>query len=178
MKAQVKDVNVRRVLDHYGVYYEEDPRSTELMYLCPFHGDTNLGSAFFDEEEFVYYCFSCSEGGNVIQFVSLLEDCSYDKAKQLVESGFKEVVDYDTLYKRRMDKITKTNTTSRQYQDLSEATILRMLTRMENLSESEYGYWLRIATYLSFVEKKDIDSKYKQVIPVYGEFLQGIRLDS
>jgi hypothetical protein len=86
-------LTVREVLEKYGIYYEEDESSGELLILCPFHDDHNVGSAFFNEDDDKYYCFSCSRGGSIYDFVMRLEDCDYQKAKEILKDG----IDYKAL---------------------------------------------------------------------------------
>jgi len=88
---------VTDTFDHYNIEYEEIKNSSVLLYLCPFHADTQLGSARFDEDEEIYKCFSCGDrGGHLVQFISRMEGCTVPQAIKLLENNFSLVEVYDT----------------------------------------------------------------------------------
>jgi len=99
---------VRDVLDHYGIEYDEVRSSrSDLFYYCPFHSHTDekMGSSRFNEDDEVFYCFACGEGGNIYQFVMKMEKCSAKVAESLIESNFKTDIRYDlSLLESTLDR--------------------------------------------------------------------------
>jgi len=79
---------VREVLDHYGIEYETSHEAGEILFLCPFHEDMNIGSASFNLQTEVFCCFSCGAGGNIYQFVAKMEGCSTKEAGDLIDNDF------------------------------------------------------------------------------------------
>lgn len=52
---------------------------------CPFHHDKTPSFTVSPQKE-IFYCFGCQTGGDVISFISKVENCSqYDAAKLLIE---------------------------------------------------------------------------------------------
>lgn len=106
---------VRDILDHYGIEYEEINSSvSELFYYCPFHShsDESMGSSRFNEDDEVFYCFACGEGGNIYQFVMKMENCTAKVAEELINSNFQIGINYDisllqTNLDRKFSVITK-----------------------------------------------------------------------
>ena len=64
-------------------------KENELTCCCPFH-DEDDPSFGIDLHKGVYHCFTCSEKGNMVQFVSKLKDIPESEAKEIVlnEVGF------------------------------------------------------------------------------------------
>lgn len=47
--------------------------------LCPFHKEKNPSFTIYPQTN-SFYCFSCQKGGNVVNLVRLLRDCSFKEA--------------------------------------------------------------------------------------------------
>ena len=56
---------------------------------CPFCTDKN-NMFFVIPNQRVYRCFNCIKGGDVIRFVSEIENISYDEAADICKSYLKE----------------------------------------------------------------------------------------
>ncbi len=73
---------VERVI---GEYVALRQRGKNLVGLCPFHGEKTASFTVFPETQ-SYYCFGCGAGGDIINFVSKIENLDYiDAAKFLAE---------------------------------------------------------------------------------------------
>ena len=71
LRAQV---NIVRVLEHYGVLGHLREKGDELVGCCPIHQGTNPGQFHASRTKNNFMCFgNCHEGGNVIDFVVLME---------------------------------------------------------------------------------------------------------
>lgn len=80
--AQVKGaVSLRRVLADYGIL-ERLRRSGKDHYrgLCPIHQGEGRDAFHGDLRKNIFHCFSCGAGGNVLDLVAQLEQCSVREA--------------------------------------------------------------------------------------------------
>jgi DNA primase len=80
--AQIKAVvSLRRVLEDYGVW-EQLRRSGKEHYrgACPIHQGEGQDAFHGDMRKNVFHCFSCGAGGNVLDLVACLEQCSVREA--------------------------------------------------------------------------------------------------
>lgn len=62
-----------------GKYVQLRRSGKELTGLCPFHSEVNP-SFFVNEERGVFYCFSCSAGGDLITFIEKAEGLGFKDA--------------------------------------------------------------------------------------------------
>lgn len=60
--------------------------ANEIHAVCPFHED-NKPSFSYNEETGLWYCFVCDTGGDAIQFVRNIEECSFEEAKRIVNES-------------------------------------------------------------------------------------------
>jgi DNA primase len=80
--AQVKaGVGLRRLLEDYGVF-ERLRRSGNNHYRgpCPIHHGEGRDAFHADLSKHVFHCFSCGAGGNVLDLVAQMEQCSLREA--------------------------------------------------------------------------------------------------
>ena len=67
-------VNIAQVLDHYGVLGNLREKGDELIGCCPIHHGTNANQFHASRTKNNFMCFgNCHGGGNVIDFVVLME---------------------------------------------------------------------------------------------------------
>lgn len=69
------ELNFRQLLDYYGIVIVRDD-GTKGTILCQFHED-HRPSCSIDFTKNLYYCFPCSEGGSIINFVMGKENLDY-----------------------------------------------------------------------------------------------------
>lgn len=74
-------MTIIEVAEHYGVAVQ----SAGLLYkaLCPFHKE-KTPSCFFNPDKDTFVCYGCGAHGDVIEFVKLIEHCSYKKALDIL----------------------------------------------------------------------------------------------
>jgi len=80
--AQVKAVvSLRRVLEDHGIW-ERLRRSGKDHYrgLCPIHQGEGRDAFHGDLRKNIFHCFSCGAGGNVLDLVAQMEQCSLREA--------------------------------------------------------------------------------------------------
>jgi DNA primase len=58
----------------------------QFLGLCPFHSERH-SSFYVDPEKQVFYCFGCSEGGDLFDFVMRAEGCGFRRALKVVSLG-------------------------------------------------------------------------------------------
>lgn len=92
---------VRDVLDKLNIYYEETYQGDDLLFLCPFHDDTQVGSARIDKNLGIYNCFACGAKGNLSTLVSAVLRCTHLEATQFLRSGEFENKVYDMAELRK-----------------------------------------------------------------------------
>ena len=46
-------------------------RGNKGMALCPFHGEKTASMSFTDEEN-LFHCFGCKEGGDIFKYIQLI----------------------------------------------------------------------------------------------------------
>jgi DNA primase len=165
-------MSVRDVLDHYDIYYETEPHSSELSFLCPFHDDTKLGSARFDEDVEIFNCFSCGKGGNIFQFVASLENCDTKEASILLENNFETSQTYD--FQNLSNFLEKDQRRKENKQRLENSKIAeKQITNVfKTLSTNSRGFlpliqkWFSICVWISFNRSTNLD--------IYQQFFKEI----
>jgi len=167
---------VLKILDHYNIYYKPASNgSFELMYLCPFHSDTNLGSAFFNQLTGLYNCFSCNQGGNVYDFIARLENCSISEAKNLLNSNFQEkelsISKVKGFIERKCDYFKSNEKVSFSiYSSLVSNITKRILLYLKSYKgdkERILRIWYSVLVWINVFEDT---KKYKILLQLYSEF--------
>jgi len=170
--------NVREILDHYSIEYQEKLGSSELDILCPFHDDIHLGNAKYNVIKDTFFCFSCGARGNRFQFVSQLEGCTIKEAEQLLENDFKEgrknysvQITVNNLNRRKQHLLKKANNNML----LLDKTVNNMLQNISN-KRPDFTFlknWLPIITY--FYSPIAENLKEQNILQIHDHFLQQIR---
>lgn len=164
---------VREVLDHYGIYYEEISHSkSELSYYCPFHihSDENLGSSRFDEENEIFNCFACGEGGNIYQFVMRLENCDFKTAKALIDSNFEVLNQYSiNKLKNNLNRTYNALIKKRKSDDIKILHKMLKLLSTERPSKEFIFKWFPV-----FVSITTCDYSQTDLLNFYTVFLQSL----
>lgn len=91
-----------------GQYIELSRRGRHFMGLCPFHGDTKLGSFLVTPDKGIWKCFACGDefAGNAVKFVSLYKnkgylDAAFDIALQM---GLITHEEFDKYSRKKYDE--------------------------------------------------------------------------
>lgn len=60
-------------------------KENELNSLCPFHDDKDTPSFYANLKTSEFHCFGCGEKGNIITFISKIEDITTKEAKEKLQ---------------------------------------------------------------------------------------------
>ena len=88
---RISELNFRQLLDHYGIVIARDD-GTKGTILCQFHED-HKPSCSIDFTKNLYYCFPCSEGGSIVNFVMGKENLDYAGAVGWLSEFFGDKVE-------------------------------------------------------------------------------------
>lgn len=72
-------VNETSIIEVVSEYVQLKKKGSSMFGLCPFHSDNNPSMSVNDKVK-MYNCFSCGAKGNVISFVSKIENITEDQA--------------------------------------------------------------------------------------------------
>jgi DNA primase len=79
--SEVKNrVTLERALRSYRVDWLRRSGPRQYRGRCPIHGGHGMEAFHANLERGVFHCFACGAGGNVIDFVAAMEDCSIREA--------------------------------------------------------------------------------------------------
>lgn len=73
-------VNMAKIINMYGF----KPNRAGFI-SCPFHSEKTASLRIYPNS---FYCFGCGTGGDVIKFVSLMEQCDFTKACECIDNMF------------------------------------------------------------------------------------------
>ena len=73
----LRNTDIVEVISHY---IKVEKKGRNYSSLCPFHNDQSLGNFYISKEKGIFKCFSCGAGGNAINFVQRIENCTYREA--------------------------------------------------------------------------------------------------
>jgi DNA primase len=80
MTDDVSEVKSRLdIVDVISGYVKLKRQGNSFMGLCPFHGEKTPSFSVSQDKQ-MYYCFGCHAGGDVIQFVKIMEGLSFHDA--------------------------------------------------------------------------------------------------
>lgn len=96
MFVDIKDVILNNItmLDVLNKYNIPHNRT---MFHCAFHKDQNASAKFYKNS---FYCFSCNKTGDLIQFVQLLYNLTFQEAMQKINVDFGLGLDNNTKIDR------------------------------------------------------------------------------
>jgi DNA primase len=82
-------VTLEMVLNRYGLFDNLKKSGANLVGVCPIHSGTNPKQFSVNLEKSIWHCFGdCQAGGNVLDLVANLENCSIFQAGQLLTEWF------------------------------------------------------------------------------------------
>ena len=62
-------------------------RGNKGMALCPFHGEKTASMSFTDEEN-LFHCFGCKEGGDICKYVQLINSVEFQESVEIVADKY------------------------------------------------------------------------------------------
>jgi len=87
--ALKREVSMRDVLARYGLFDGlREKKPGKLVGACPIHGGKNGTSFNVDTEKNVFHCFSQCGGGNILDLVMKIEQCSIREAGEKLADWF------------------------------------------------------------------------------------------
>lgn len=105
MKDEILQLlNMQDILTKYNIKTRND------MYSCPFHKDRTPSAKAYEKS---YYCFSCNNSGDLIQFVQTLFNLSFKEAMQKINEDFNlglhnnTKIDYEKINKIKEERKRK-----------------------------------------------------------------------
>lgn len=83
--ARISKQDIDYIFDNIDIvslvseYVKLEKRGQNYLGLCPFHNEKTPSFTVSPEKK-IAYCFGCGKGGNIFQFVSLIENITYNQA--------------------------------------------------------------------------------------------------
>jgi len=62
-------------------------RGNKGMALCPFHGEKTASMSFTDEEN-LFHCFGCKEGGDIFKYIQLINNVEFQESVEIVAEKY------------------------------------------------------------------------------------------
>ncbi len=102
-------VSMEEILDHYGLVKSLKRKQNELVGFCPIHDRKcqNKGCFCANTTKNNWHCFSCEAGGNVLDFVSLMEGVDIRQAGLLTQKWFGIVSGEDRKLAKEKEEVER-----------------------------------------------------------------------
>ena len=86
-------------------------RGNKGMALCPFHGEKTASMSFTDEEN-LFHCFGCKEGGDVFKYIQLINNVEFQESVEIAAEKYSFNLSYtdskfETNQKNLIEQIKK-----------------------------------------------------------------------
>ena len=86
-------------------------RGNKGMALCPFHGEKTASMSFTDEEN-LFHCFGCKEGGDIFKYIQLINNVEFQESVEIAADKYSFNLTYtdskfETNQKNLIDQIKK-----------------------------------------------------------------------
>ena len=62
-------------------------RGNKGMALCPFHGEKTASMSFTDEEN-LFHCFGCKEGGDIYKYIQLINNVEFQESVEIAAEKY------------------------------------------------------------------------------------------
>lgn len=92
---------IREVLAVCGVDIGATLESDFLIF-CPFHYNTNTPACEINKDNGLFFCFSCGERGNLLEFVMKTTNRNYFEAQRIISNAFKSQ-DFSRLIEKSIE---------------------------------------------------------------------------
>jgi len=102
-------VRMEDILGHYGLLKGLKRKENELVGFCPIHDGKrqNKGCFCANTTKNMWHCFSCGAGGNVLDFVSLMEGVDIRQAGLLIQKWFGIVSGEDRKLAKEKEEVER-----------------------------------------------------------------------
>ena len=86
-------------------------RGNKGMALCPFHGEKTASMSFTDEEN-LFHCFGCKEGGDIFKYIQLINNVEFQESVEIAAEKYSFNLSYtdskfETNQKNLIEQIKK-----------------------------------------------------------------------
>jgi len=86
-------------------------RGNKGMALCPFHGEKTASMSFTDEEN-LFHCFGCKEGGDIFKYIQLINNVEFQESVEIAADKYSFNLTYtdskfETNQKNLIEQIKK-----------------------------------------------------------------------
>jgi len=86
-------------------------RGNKGMALCPFHGEKTASMSFTDEEN-LFHCFGCKEGGDIFKYIQLINNVEFQESVEIAADKYSFSLTYtdskfETNQKNLIEQIKK-----------------------------------------------------------------------
>ncbi len=89
-----EEVSIIDVIENYTRVVKKGYGSSYLGF-CPFHNDVKNPSMSIDADKKLFHCFTCSEGGNLFQFIQKKENVGFADSVLLLAEKYNIPVEYE-----------------------------------------------------------------------------------
>jgi len=102
-------VSMEDILSHYELLKGLRRKENELIGFCPIHDEKrrNKGCFCTNTTKNMWHCFSCGAGGNVLDFVSLMEGVDIRQAGLLIQKWFGIVCQEDRKLTKEKEEVER-----------------------------------------------------------------------
>ncbi|MBA7490567.1 DNA primase [subsurface metagenome] len=102
-------VSMEDILGHYGLLKGLKRKENELVGFCPIHDGRRQKKGCFcaNTAKNMWHCFSCGAGGNVLDFVSLMESVDIRQAGLLIQKWFGIVSGEDRKLAKEKEEVER-----------------------------------------------------------------------
>ena len=144
--------------DIAGKYTKLTKKGNEFWGCCPFHGERTPSFSVNDDEG-LFNCFGCGEGGDVISFIEKVERCSFIEAIQKIAG------DDFTVDEAAMEKMQDEKNARKERDDAARSRVIVECARVwEDMKPAEDHPYLDRKCVMPHMTR--IDGKML-VVPVY-----------
>ena len=80
-------------------------RGNKGMALCPFHGEKTASMSFTDEEN-LFHCFGCKEGGDIFKYIQLINNIEFQESVEIAADKYSFNLTYtDSKFETNQKKL-------------------------------------------------------------------------
>lgn len=160
-------MNIKDVVESYGVELQKCGQ----LYIgfCPFHDDKNTPNLVVYEKTQSWCCYACDKAGDIIKFIALIENKTYDEIKK------RHIHDY------AQDNLDKFQTNEEHFPNFKEDTFMRTAHICRDFLQRNRDAFPQIIPVLKKLDEKlnsteHIDIiKGKEIVEKFKNYIYNVR---
>ncbi len=125
-------VNIMNLIEYLGYKYEKVGKNEYKI--------QGFGGLYFNSEHNNWYCFTTSEGGSVVQFLTIMEEKSWVNAIKYLLDNFNKGIAPDKPYGSGKGKLAKENEENKE--EIAESVEISLPTKAEKYKRL-YAYLIK-----------------------------------